>query len=131
MHRPVIDWEKNKKLDAPGTIEYRIFAATKKLISIRKKLTVISDYKNLSWLHPFTIYVAAYVRTLGDNRFYGIFNFSHKPANISWATFKVKGTAPVKLYDHFAGKEIIPGTDEGFLTIEGYGFYLFENVRGK
>jgi amylosucrase len=37
MHRPLIDWKKNKNIDKRGTIEQKIFLATQKLISIRKK----------------------------------------------------------------------------------------------
>jgi len=47
MHRPMIDWKKNKNIDKRGTIEQKIFLATQKLISIRKKLDVVADKKNL------------------------------------------------------------------------------------
>ena len=33
MHRPVIDWKKNKNIDKKGTIEQRIFSATQKLLA--------------------------------------------------------------------------------------------------
>ncbi|WP_204271078.1 hypothetical protein, partial [Escherichia coli] len=42
MHRPIIDWEKNKKTEDEKTIEGQIFTATKKLLAIRKKLTVLA-----------------------------------------------------------------------------------------
>ncbi|MGE5108307.1 MAG: amylosucrase, partial [Sphingobacteriales bacterium] len=88
MHRPVIDWEKNKKIDEEGTIEHRVFSATQKLTSIRKKLQVIGDYKNLTWLTPHNIYVAGYIRTYEDQRLYGVFNFSGKTAYLTWLAFK-------------------------------------------
>src|SRR4029079_8229897 len=56
MHRPVINWDKNKNIDVPGTIEHRIFSSTQKLLSIRRKLDVIADKSNLTWLTPHNIH---------------------------------------------------------------------------
>ena len=64
MHRPVIDWEKNKNIDIEGTVEQRIFSGTQKLLSIRKKLPVVADYSNLTWLTPHNIHVAGFIRSL-------------------------------------------------------------------
>ncbi|WP_295674806.1 amylosucrase [uncultured Mucilaginibacter sp.] len=131
MHRPVIDWEKNRKIDERGTIEHRIFSATQKLISIRKKLPLIGDYKNIAWLPPFNIHVAAYLRTLGGHQFYSVFNFSEEPSYLKWSAFKDKGITPLKFYDHIAAKEVVAGPDNEHLIIEGYGFYLLSVVDGK
>ena len=60
MHRPVIDWDKNENIDKPGTIEHIIFTSTQKLICIRKKLPVVADKKNLTWLRPHNIHVAVF-----------------------------------------------------------------------
>ena len=126
MHRPVIDWEKNKKIDEEGTIEHKVFSATQKLISIRKKLPVVGDYKNLTWLTPHNIYIAGYIRTYEEQRLYCLFNFSSKPSYLTWLAFKEHGAVPDKLYDYWTGEEFTVGTNLEHLIIEPYSFHLLE-----
>ena len=45
-HRPTIDWKKAELRHQPGTIEYRIFSAIKKMISVRKEIPAFSDFNN-------------------------------------------------------------------------------------
>jgi len=98
------------------------------LIRIRKKLTVVSDHKNLTWLQPHNIHVAGYLRTYNDNKLYGIFNFTAEPAFLTWFAFKQHGEPPGKLYDHWKEEEHQAGFDNEYLIIEPYGFYLMEPV---
>jgi amylosucrase len=129
MHRPVIDWEKNKSIDIEGTIENRVFSGTQKLIGIRKKLPVVADYKNLTWLTPHNIHVAGYLRTSEDKKLYGVFNFSDRPAYLTWYAFKSHGLAPDILFDHWTGNEFKVGEDNEYLVIGSYGFHLLEPLQ--
>lgn len=126
MHRPVIDWEKNKNIDAEGTIENRIFSSTQKLISIRKKLEVVADHKNLIWLTPHNIHVAGYLRYSSTKKLYCVFNFSNTPAYLTWYAFKEHGAAPATLHDHWQNKNYEVGADNEYLIIEPYSFCLLE-----
>ena len=126
MHRPVINWEKNKNIDMEATVEHRIFCDTQKLIAIRKKLPVLADYKNLTWLSPFNIHVAGYLRTLDETKIYCLFNFSKQVSYLSWAVFKQHGPAANELYDHWQNKTYTVGFDNEHLIIEPYGFCLLE-----
>ena len=126
MHRPIIDWEKNKKIDVPGTIEYKIFTATQKLIALRKKLTMVADYKNITWLPAYNIHIAGYVRELEGKVLFGIFNFSDQPAYLTWFAFKGLGKIPALLYDHYTEDEYTVGLDNEYLILEPYGFHLLE-----
>ncbi len=128
MHRPVIDWKKNKKIEKPGTIEHRIFSGTKKLITIRRKLSVIADKSNLQWGTPHNIHVAVYMRRQNGSVFFGVFNFSNEPAYLTWYAFKEHGNPPTKLYDHWAEKELHVGADHEFFVLEPYGFALMEGL---
>ena len=101
MHRPVIDWKKNELRKTEGTIEHRVFSATQKLISIRKKLELLGDYKNLTWLTPHNIHVAGYVRTFENKRLFCVFNFSKEASFLTWFAFKQYGNIPSKMYDHW------------------------------
>ncbi len=126
MHRPVIDWERNKKIDVSGTTEFNVFTATKKLIAIRKKISCVGDYKNLTWLTPHNIHVAGYLRTFENQKLYCLFNFSDKAAYLTWFAFKEHGASPDSLYDHWQEKEYTVGNDHEYLVIEPYQFLLFE-----
>ncbi|HLO82075.1 MAG TPA: alpha-amylase family glycosyl hydrolase [Chitinophagaceae bacterium] len=126
MHRPVIDWEKNKKIDIEGTVENRVFRATQKLISIRKKLEVVADYKNLTWLTPHNMHVAGYLRSFDDKKLYCVFNFSDRSAYLTWYAFKSHGVEPTVLHDHWTGMDLPVGENYDHLVIEPYGFHLLE-----
>ena len=129
MHRPVINWEKNKRIHEPGTIEYKVFQSTRKLISLRKKLKAVSDQKNLTWLTPHNIHVAGYLRSYEEHKLYCIFNFSNKPAYLTWYAFKEHGDFALTLFDHWTEQVYTVVHDNEFLIIEPYGFHLFEPIK--
>ena len=126
MHRPIINWEKNKNIALTGTIEHRVFTGTQQLIAIRKKLPVLADYKNLTWLSPFNIHVAGFLRTLDEQKLYCIFNFSAQVSYLSWAVFKQHGPLANELYDHWSGNSYTLRFDHEYLIIEPYSFLLLE-----
>jgi len=126
MHRPVIDWEKNKKIEEEGTIEERMFSGTQRLISIRKQMEVVSDFKNLTWLQPHNIHVAGYLRTHNGNKLYCVFNFTAEPAYLTWFAFKQHGPVSEKLLDHWSAREFYIGYDHEYFVLEPYSFYLLE-----
>ena len=129
MHRPVIDWAKNKKTEEKDTIEEKIFSATQRLISLRKKIPVVADKKNLTWLTPHNIHVAGFLRAWDKERLYCLFNYSSKAAYITWYTFKEHGIISAKLYDHWQDKKYTVGADYEYLIIEPYSFCLLEVVE--
>jgi amylosucrase len=126
MHRPVIDWEKNANIDKPGTIEHIIFSSKKKLISIRKKLPVIADKKNLTWLRPHNIHIAGFLRAWENDRVYCVFNFSNKEQHLTWYAFKENGMKPLRLYDHWEGKHYDVKNDNEYLILPSYSFFILE-----
>ncbi len=126
MHRPVIDWKKNARTELTDSIEERIYSATKKLISLRNKLTVLSDRKNIRWLSQHNIHIAGFLRSEGEDQLYCLFNYSPKAAYITWYTFKENGPSPVKLYDHWADKRYTVGADNEYLVIAPYSFCLLK-----
>ena len=130
MHRPIIDWEKNKKITEGGTVENRVFTATKKLLQIRKSLDVMADKKNLTWLSPHNIHVSAYMRAWDDKRVYCIFNFDNEDAYITWYAFKEHGMVPTELFDHWSGENLTVGRDDEYLILQPYQFRILE-VKSK
>lgn len=128
MHRPLIDWEKNKRVNEPGTVEQKVFSGTQKLIRLRKQLDAFADYNNLQWISPHNIHLAAFVRSLNQQRIFCIFNYSDKPAWLTWYAFKEKGNAPNTLHDHWQGKDYTVGRDDEYLIVEPFGFYVMELI---
>ncbi|TAG29973.1 MAG: alpha-amylase [Sphingobacteriia bacterium] len=126
MHRPLMDWDKNKLIETKNSIESRIFSATKRLIQIRKKLSILSDQKNIRWLTPHNIHIAGFVRTAGKDKLYCLFNFSKKAAYITWYAFKEAGCFPTELYDYWTEQKYKVGSDHEYLVIEPYQFYILE-----
>jgi amylosucrase len=128
MHRPVIDWEKNKKIEEAGTVEYKVFTATQRLIALRKKLDMVADYSNLTWITPHNIHVAGYIRTADEKKLFCIFNFKDKPSYLTWYAFKEQGYAPSQLKDHWSGTIYEVADDREYLIMPAYGFLLLEPV---
>jgi amylosucrase len=127
MHRPVIDWEKNKNIDKKGTTEYAVFAATQRLLAIRSSLSMVADHSNLEWMTPHNIHVAGYIRALDGRRLFCVFNFSGNDAFLTWYAFKEKGNPPAALFDHWSEKQFTVGGDHEYLVLKPYEFYLFED----
>lgn len=130
MHRPLIDWKKNQKTKETGTIEYRIFSGTQKLLKLRKQLPVTADQKNIRWVTPHNIHVSGFIRSLGDDHLYCLFNYSNKAAYLTWYAFKEQGYQIENLYDHWNEKRYSVGADYEYLIIEPYSFCLLEGREG-
>jgi amylosucrase len=126
MHRPVIDWKKNEQIKVAGTTEEKIFSGTQQLIALRKKLAVVADNKNITWLSPFNIHVAGYLRTLEEEKLYCVFNFSKETAFLTWNAFKQHGPAPVKLYDYLRDEYFTVGSGSGHFVLPAYSFYILQ-----
>ena len=126
MHRPVIDWKKNERINEAGTTEKRIFSGTQRLIEIRRTVQTVSDFKNLTWLPPHNIHVAGYLRTHNNKKLYCVFNFSSKEAWLTMFAFKQHGPVSSIMFDHWRQKEFTIGYDHEYFILEPYGFYLLE-----
>ena len=126
MHRPVIDWKKNENVDKPGTVEHTIFSSTQRLIQLRKKLSVIADKKNLTWLRPHNIHVAGFLRAWDDERVYCIFNFTKRKQSLTWHAFKENGMRPTRLFDHWSEKHFEVGKDSEYFILQPYSFFILD-----
>lgn len=128
MHRPVIDWEKVNRKKVEGTVEQQIFEGTKRLLQIRKENELFGDLSNITWMSPHNIHVAGFVRRMGNERMYCLFNFSDKAAYLTWYAFREQGEGAGKLYDHWTQSEVTLGPDHEYLILEPYGFRIFEPI---
>ncbi|HET9433960.1 MAG TPA: hypothetical protein VFO37_09410, partial [Chitinophagaceae bacterium] len=131
MHRPVIDWKKNKRIAKSGSIEERIFSGTKKLIALRNKLDVVADHNNLTWLTPHNIHVAGYMRSSANNKLFVICNFSSAESFLTWYALKEQGLQTKELFNHWTERVHTVGDDDDYLVIAPYEFLLLEPVNKK
>ena len=126
MHRPVIDWDKNSRINENNSIEQKIFKGTQKLIAIRKNLPAIADYKNLTWLSSMNIHVAAFLRTFDDEKIYCLFNYSSQPAWLTWSAFKQHGPVAEQLYNYWGNDYYTVGPNEEHMILAPYSFYILK-----
>jgi amylosucrase len=126
MHRPVIDWKRADKRREKGTPEARVFSATQQLIRIRKALSLLEDVKNLQWMHTDSRHVAGYVRTMGEERLFCLFNFSAYSIPVNWWVFKSFGPLPQRWWEHWNEREIKTGNDHDTVTLQPYAFLLLQ-----
>ncbi len=125
MHRPIIDWKKNAHANKKGTIEYKVFTQTKKLIQIRKTLDPIADYKNLTWLPTLNKSIVCFVRYLKNESVYCLFNFSPNDEQLSHFVFGSFEQRPKTLLDHWSKMKYKVGNDSDRLIFKPYQFYIF------
>jgi amylosucrase len=125
MHRPVIDWEKNKRVNEAGTVENSVFAGTRRLISIRRMLPEVADHKNLTWINCNNNHIAAYLRNNGSKQLYGVYNFSTEKVVVPVAPFKVAARNTGDFYDYWSEKSVSTGK-QGHLAIDAYSFLLLK-----
>ncbi len=131
MHRPVIDWSKQEKLEQTGTVENRVFMGTQQLIAIRRKISFLADRRNLTWLTPHNIHVAGYLRAWEKDRVYCLFNFSDKEQFLTWYIFRENGMQPSRLYDHWSGEYLDVKSDREYLVMQPYTFLILEPVKAE
>lgn len=131
MHRPLINWQKNEKINKPGTPEQLIFSGTQKLIRIRKGLPVLADRKNLTWLTPHNPHVAGFLRAWENDRVYCLFNFSNQIQLLTWYAFKENGLQPAVLFDHWSEQIFEVGKDHENFVLPPYSFFILEPKSGS
>ena len=125
MHRPVIDWKKNKLSGKKGTIEHEVYTKTKCLIEIRKSIAPFQDLKNLTWLPPQNKSVVGFVRHLNGEAIYCFFNYSPNREEVSYYVLSTYSSRPKQVFDHWSKKKFLVGPDSKMLVFEPYQFYVF------
>ncbi|HET7898772.1 MAG TPA: hypothetical protein VFL47_13905, partial [Flavisolibacter sp.] len=127
MHRPLIDWSKNERRLQEDTVEYQLYNATKKLLSIRAGLPVVEDLNNHEWIAPHNLHVAGFVRRRkGERPLFCLFNFSNLPAYLGWYALREKDLQSETLFDYWSEEQFNVNDNNEHLIMAPYGFYLLE-----
>jgi amylosucrase len=124
MHRPLIDWAKNQKAKQPGTIEHRVYSATKKLIHLRASLPAVADHKNLIWINTEDKRVACFRRFVANQNLMFLFNFSNEVVNLPESVLSQDNQNQSKLFDHWTASKI---KVDNAIVIQPYEFLILES----
>lgn len=129
VHRPSIDWDKAARRNTPGTVEYKIFSALKRMIAVRKEIAVFADFNNRELLdvgNPHLFAFGRYNLTKPSERVLVIANFNGKPQHLALADIGNWAPRFGQMVDLCSGKR--PEAFNGSLVIPGFGCYwLSEN----
>ncbi|WP_126455044.1 amylosucrase [Sulfuriflexus mobilis] len=125
VHRPVIDWEKAENRNIPGTVEYKIFSALKRMIAVRKEIEVFADFNNRELIeveNPHLFVFGRYNLNKQAEQVLVVGNFDGRPQNLNlsdvgnWA-----GSQYGQMTDLYSGQS--PDIFKGTLVVPGFGFY--------
>lgn len=87
IHRPKMDWDKAERRNQPGTVEYQVFNALKKMIAVRKEIKAFADHDNRELLdvsnpHLFVFSRFDYLNSLSKVLVIGNFDNAPQPLDI-------------------------------------------------
>lgn len=130
MHRPTIDWEKAELRNTPGTVEYEIFSALKRMIAVRKEIEVFADHNNRELIevkNPHLFVFERYNVSKSSERVLVVANFDSEPQHLDledisrWNVFEDS-----QLVDLYTGQS--PDVFNHALVIPGFNFYWLSEM---
>jgi len=124
IHRPSIDWDKAERRNTPGTVEYEIFSALKRMIAVRKEIDVFADFNNRELLeveNPHLFVFGRYHLQKQTKQVLVVANFSDKPQHLNLEDLGRWGTQYRSLVDLYRGES--PDVFKNSLVIPEFGFY--------
>jgi amylosucrase len=124
VHRPSVDWDNAERRNMPGTIEYELFSALKRMIAVRKEINVFADFNNRELIeveNPHLFVFGRYNLQKSSERVLVVANFSNKPQHLNLEDLGNWATQYRPLVDLYRGES--PDIFKNSLVIPGYGFY--------
>ncbi len=125
VHRPTIDWEVAEQRNVPGTVEYKIFSALKRMISVRKEIDVFADFNNrelIDVVNPHLFVFVRYSLNKQAEKILVVANFDGKPQHLDLGNIGYWGDEQHgQLVDLYSGCE--PDIFKKTLVVPGFGFY--------
>jgi amylosucrase len=112
MNRSYFDWDKAEKRHQPGTVEYRIYNALKKMIALRKETAAFADFDNRQLLavdNPNLLVFSRIDPQNSSDRVLVVANFNVEPQMLQTGELKPHG------FFHDGMKDLCSGT---LVTVE-------------
>jgi len=125
IHRPSIDWNKAELRNSPGSVEFRIFTALKKLITVRKEIPAFADFNGRELLEVENPHLLAYAQSdhcNSSSRVVVVGNFDATPQHLDLDMLQRMGFFKLGLITDLCTGES-PPVFNGQLAIPAYGFY--------
>lgn len=125
IHRPAIDWEKAELRSQPGSVEYRIFTALKKMIAVRKEIAAFADFNNRELLdvgNPHLLVYARFDHQHASSRVLVVGNFDATPQHLDLELLRHMGFFKINGVRDISTGESPPVFNDQ-LAIPAYGFY--------
>jgi amylosucrase len=130
VHRPTIDWEKAEKRNVPGTAEYEIFSALKRMIAVRKEIGVFGDFNNRELVeadNPHLFVFGRYSLAKPAEGVLVVANFDAKPQHLNLSDVQNwSGKEPGRLVDLYSGRS--PDIFKNTVVVPGFGFYWLSEI---
>ena len=124
-HRPRIDWERAELRKTPGTVEYRLFTALKKMIAVRKEIAAFADFNNRELLDVGNPHLFAFARFnihQPMNKVLVVANFDASPQHLNMEDLGRKAFfRHASVRDLYSGER--PAMFNGELVIPPFRFY--------
>jgi amylosucrase len=128
VHRPTMDWGKALLRTQPGTVQYRIFSAIKKMICVRKETGAFADRNNRQLLTLDNAHLFAFSRfdlSLSNARVLVVANFDSAPQPLALEPLRRLGFFQYDtVKDLYSGASLTLGADS--LVIPALGFYWLQ-----
>jgi amylosucrase len=124
VHRPSINWEQAMRRNIPGSVEYKIFSALKRMIAVRKEIAVFADYNNRELIeveNPHLFVFGRYNLNNQPGRVLVVANFNGKPQHLDLENLGTWRPQHGRLVDLYRGES--PDIFKNSLVIPGFGFY--------
>ncbi|WP_321393561.1 alpha-amylase family glycosyl hydrolase [uncultured Desulfuromusa sp.] len=124
VHRPSIDWDIADRRNTPGTVEYEIFSALKRMIAVRKEIEVFADFNNRELIevkNPHLFVFGRYHLQKPNEQVLVVANFSKHPQHLNLEDLGSWVARYRPLVDLYRGKS--PDIFNNSLVIPGYEFY--------
>ena len=130
VHRPTIDWKKAQLRNIPGTVEFSIFTALKRMIAVRKEIEVFSDFNNRELIeveNPQLFVFCRYDLLKPSERVLVVANFDGKPQHFNMDEVDNWGSSSNRnLIDLYSGRK--PDFFKNTLVIPSFGFYWLGEI---
>ncbi|MDH5692192.1 MAG: alpha-amylase family glycosyl hydrolase [Gammaproteobacteria bacterium] len=130
MHRPTIDWKRAELRNKPGTTEFAIFSALKRMIAVRKEISVFEDYNNRELIdveNPHLFVYARYNQMKPTENVFIVSNFNNQTQYLELShIFSGTEMAHKRLVDLYSGQS--PDLFKKTLVVPAYGFYWLREM---
>jgi amylosucrase len=125
VHRPKLNWDRAALRNTPGSVEYLIFTALKRMIAVRKEIAVFADFNNRELVEVQNPHLFVFVRyniSKQSERVLVVANFDGKPQHLNLADLG-GWAAPQhgQLVDLITGQS--PDIFKNALVIPAFSFY--------